>query len=138
MEQGVEVPSSFIDPQNGEGGNLACRPDTGQEEKMPEIRNGECGSQAECKKSEKNNSSNSHTHSENGEEDCTSSKTTLSLPRPEVSNPVGIETFDGDVQYQFGEPPPCECDACILEHLVDIKPPEKKFSRTGKRVWSVT
>jgi hypothetical protein len=131
MEQGVEVQSSVMDPQIGEGRSLECNTDSGQGESSTGIPNGEHGSQVEDNKREISTSSSSDTHCQNGEKDCHTSKTHPALPRPEISNPLGIETFDGDVQYQFGEPPPCECDSCILEHLVDTKPTQKKFSRVS-------
>ncbi|XP_061166294.1 inositol-trisphosphate 3-kinase B-like isoform X2 [Saccostrea echinata] len=125
MEEGCEIQTN---PQNGEG--RAPESVTAQEEeKGPEIPNGENSSYGECKKRAKCNSTDSLPNGKLGEVDKTSPTVTPSLPRPEVSNPVGIETFDGNVQYQFGEPPPCECDECILEHGDEIKPPVKKFSR---------
>lgn len=125
MEQSVEV-QTCTDPQNGENRDCDCI----TEHNGPILPNGQC-SKTDCKKHGKDDNVRL-TNGENEKEACSSTPhIDASLPKPEVSNPVGIETFDGNVQYQFGEPPPCECDECILENGDEIKPPVKKFNRVS-------
>lgn len=126
MEQSVEV-QTCTDPQNGENRDSH---DCITEHNGPILPNGQC-SKTDCKKHGKDDNVRL-TNGENEKAACSSTPhIDASLPKPEVSNPVGIETFDGNVQYQFGEPPPCECDECILENGDEIKPPVKKFNRVS-------
>lgn len=126
MEQSVEV-QTCTDHQNGENRDSH---DCITDHNGPILPNGQC-SKTDCKKHGKDDNVRL-TNGENEKEACSSTPhIDASLPKPEVSNPVGIETFDGNVQYQFGEPPPCECDECILENGDEIKPPVKKFNRVS-------
>ena len=53
------------------------------------------------------------------------------LPKHEISNPIEVQTFNNGEQYEFGEPPPCECDECILEKEDGATPPARKISRVN-------
>lgn len=133
MEQGCGIQTNPPDPQNGEKKDNGCATES---QKGAQIPNGQCTLKSDCKTHGMSDDSDKLTNSlmngkKEGMDDCCESPhvEASSLPRPEISNPAGIETFDGNVQYQFGEPPPCECDECILEHGDEVKAPVKKFSR---------
>ena len=133
MEQGCGIQTNPPDPQNGEKKDNGCATES---QKGAQIPNGQCTLKSDCKTHGMSDDSDKLTNSllngkKEGMDDCCESPhvDASSLPRPEISNPSGIETFDGNVQYQFGEPPPCECDECILEHGDEVKAPVKKFSR---------